>query len=144
MKEFIIKPGFYEPKKAGKKQPGLDLTRAITDYLVQKGLATSEDCCAVQFGGGYTKFIPITGDTLTTKVGDNLIAPAGTLATLTVKLPASPVDGEIVTITFTKIITALTMDGNGNTLVGTAITAAAVGTRIEYKFYTGIGWVRVM
>jgi hypothetical protein len=52
--------------------------------------------------------------------------PAGTLATGTVTMPASPVDGMVITIESTQQITALTIQGNtGQSLVGGAITMRA-------------------
>lgn len=45
-KRFVIKMGSFEPKRGGKKQPGLDLSRTIEDTLVDDGLATrTSDCC---------------------------------------------------------------------------------------------------
>lgn len=47
-KRFVIKMGSYEPKRGGKKQPGLDLSRTIEDTLVDDELATrSDNCCYI-------------------------------------------------------------------------------------------------
>lgn len=43
--EFIIKPGFFEKKRFGAKQPGLDVTRTIFDVLKNQSLVTTSDCC---------------------------------------------------------------------------------------------------
>lgn len=61
---------------------------------------------------------PLTGATVTVRsnVFYSQIAPAGPLATLTVNMPASPTDGQFMTITITEVITALTHSGNGNTI----------------------------
>ena len=59
---------------------------------------------------------------------------SGTLADLTVTLPASPIDGDVVTLTFDDIVTALTISGGAKTVRGTAVTAAAVGTVLEYVY----------
>ena len=45
MKKFVIKPGFFEQKRTGKSQPGLDLLRVTLDTLVDRSLAITEDCC---------------------------------------------------------------------------------------------------
>lgn len=87
---------------------------------------------------GYTAmpasyFTPVTGGTVTTVQTANIIEPAGTLATLTVNLPSTPVDGQICTYTFTQVITALTF-GNG-TFVNTA-TAATAGQVIKWIYNT--------
>lgn len=67
------------------------------------------------------------------------VTPAtGTVASHTIKLPPSPVNGQRVTISnasATNTITALTINGNGNTIVG-SITALNVGTVASYQFIT--------
>ena len=50
-----------------------------------------------------------------------VINPAGTLATGTITMPASPADGMTITVESTQQVTALTMSGNGGTVVGPAI-----------------------
>jgi len=50
-----------------------------------------------------------------------IIDPAGTLATGTITMPASPADGMTITISSDQQITALTMSGNGGTIVGPAV-----------------------
>lgn len=42
---WIIKPGFFEKKQSGKRQPGLDLSRSIGDWLRSINVLTSTDCC---------------------------------------------------------------------------------------------------
>jgi len=50
-----------------------------------------------------------------------VINPAGTLATGTVTMPASPVDGMVITVVSTQQVTAVTIAGNtGQSLVGGA------------------------
>ena len=70
--------------------------------------------------------VPTTGGTVT--AGSNtrvmLLNPAGTLATLTVVLPASPVDGQDFIVSTSQILTALTITG---TIVGTLTTLALGG-----------------
>jgi hypothetical protein len=144
--QWIIKNSSIEKKKKGTNQPGLDFTRAVGDVMLTLGLASrGTDCCTYSLNGQYNIFTPLTGTTITLTDGiqDNLINPAGTLAALTINLPASPDNGQVILLTFTKAITTLTIAGNGSTLVGTAPTSAAIGTRLAYKFYTGVGFIRL-
>jgi hypothetical protein len=80
--------------------------------------------------------------TLSSTRADNLINQGSTQATFTFNLPASPVDGQVCMITYNNAITALTIDGNGNTIVGSAVTTAVIGSQRKFKFYTGIGWIK--
>ena len=50
-----------------------------------------------------------------------IIEPAGTLATGTITMPAAPADGMTITVESTQQVTALTMSGNGGTVVGPAV-----------------------
>jgi hypothetical protein len=50
-----------------------------------------------------------------------IIEPAGTLATGTITMPASPADGMTITVESTQQVTALAMSGNGGTIVGPAV-----------------------
>ena len=50
-----------------------------------------------------------------------VINPAGTLATGTITMPAAPSDGMTITVESTQQVTALTMSGNGGTIVGAAV-----------------------
>lgn len=76
---------------------------------------------------GYASVAPATGATLT--ISDTcetlIVRPAGTLAALTINMPANPKDGQRCRISCTQIVTILTMSGNGHTLEG-ALTSFAV------------------
>lgn len=78
---------------------------------------------------------PLTGATIaaTTSTHDvtTVLTPAGTIATLTVTMPASPFNGQRFLLTSTQIVTALTLAGG--TIVG-ATTALAVNTAVEYVY----------
>lgn len=89
--------------------------------------------------------VPLTGTTVT--VGNNIslqtINPAALIAALTVKLPASPVDGDVVRLVFggtvavgSNVITALTLDANtGQSIFGVAPANPVVsGTTYSYQF----------
>lgn len=74
---------------------------------------------------------PLAGTTVQVDDGGNsvwlILTPAGGLATLTVKLPllANAVDKQELLINCTQVVTALTVDANGASVVGapTALTA---------------------
>lgn len=72
-----------------------------------------------------------------------IIEPAGTLATLTINLPAGVPPSKRITVASTQIVTALTFGGNGNTILN-GITAMAVGGASEYIFRAANNsWYRV-
>ena len=82
--------------------------------------------------------------TLSSAIADNLINQGGTQATFTLNLPASPVDGQVCTITYVNNITTLTLDGNGTTVIGSAVTTGVPGSQRKYKYYAAAGaWVKI-
>jgi hypothetical protein len=74
---------------------------------------------------------PTAGQTvaLSTTTSNNIVNPAGTLATLTVTVPTSPVDGQVARILFTQAVTALTMTG-----VTPALSAAVAGSTVTLRY----------
>jgi len=79
----------------------------LADYM-QNNLTLPSNSMTEQFAA------PLTGTTVTVTLGNTwlLLSPAGTIAALTVVLPAG-VDGQEVLVTSTQIITALTVVGIG-------------------------------
>jgi len=78
-------------------------------------------------------YVPSAGQTVTV-TDDGLdrwmkFIPAGTLATLTVTLPAdeSTSDGQQILVTSTEAVTALTVNGNGATVNGAPSSLSADG-----------------
>lgn len=65
-----------------------------------------------------------------------IINPAGTIAVLTVTLPPTPVDGQIAGISFTQIVSALTVNAPGGATVVQAPTSAAVDTNFRFIYQT--------
>ena len=57
-KDVLLKQGTYDKGQLSKKQPGLSLFRVIGDFLVEKGLATTEDCCTYLLNSGDGASIP--------------------------------------------------------------------------------------
>lgn len=92
--------------------------------------------------------VPLTGftETLTGTADLHLIVtPAGTLATGTVNLPASTsaIDKQTVTVSTSQEITALTVGGNGATVVG-GPTTLSIGGYFTMKYDApNATWYRV-
>lgn len=92
-------------------------------------------------GGGMLQYAePSTGNTVVVAAttGKLLLKPSGTLATLTVTLPgaAAAQDGQLVSVSSTQTITALTLNaGSGATVSNTptALTPSATGA-YGYQF----------
>jgi hypothetical protein len=84
----------------------------------------------------YDYETPTTGFTYTF-IGYNVLfmVPAGTLATGTVTMPASPVDGMTVTIASTQQITALTINANtGQSIIGGGAVQLNANTSRQYLY----------
>jgi hypothetical protein len=81
--------------------------------------------------------------TLSSTISDNLINQGSTQFTFTLNLPGSPADGQVCTITYNNAISNLTIGGNGNTILGSPVTTAVIGSQRKFKFYTGVGWMKI-
>jgi hypothetical protein len=79
---------------------------------------------------------PLTGDTITLANKLTILNPAVTLATLTINMPATPVDNQIQIVSTTQIISAITVSGNGNTIIGEP-TALVVGQQFTMIYDLG-------
>ena len=89
---------------------------------------------------------PTTGFSIT--IGNNdcnlILEPAGTLATGTVVMPATPTDKQVVRISSTQVITALTVNANtGQTIKGAVTTLAANGFASWIYRSTNTTWYRI-
>lgn len=94
----------------------------------------------------YSLQVPTTGFTIT--IGDNisglLLNPAGTLATGTVTMPATPIDGQIVRIATSQTITALTISANSGQTIATATTTLALGRGVQFIYQlSGTKWYQL-
>jgi hypothetical protein len=88
---------------------------------------------------------PLTTATITLGSEDTVlyVNPAGTIAALTVKLPpvAGRPNGTLVDMSFSQIVTALTVQDSAAGAV--ASTAGAVGVAHQYRYVNAtLGWVR--
>jgi hypothetical protein len=82
--------------------------------------------------------------TLSSTIPDNLINQGSTQATFTLNLPASPVDGQICRITYANAISTLTIDGNGETILGSAVTTGVIGSQRAFKYYAAASaWIKL-
>lgn len=94
----------------------------------------------LQIETGANISTPLTGATvvMSTTTSNNIVNPAGTIAALTVTMPAAPVDGQVCRILFTQVVTALTLTG-----CTPAVTAAAAGQTMTFRRNTaGTTWFR--
>lgn len=88
---------------------------------------------------------PATGETVT--VDDNteclVLGHTGTIAALTLNMPANPYDGQPVEVAFNAAITALTMAATGKTLKG-ALTAGTANGFAKWRYSKAdTTWYRV-
>lgn len=86
----------------------------------------------------YSKQTPTTGFSITVgnAVNKLILTPAGTLATGTVTLPASPQDGQSVKIVSTQIVTSMTVSANAGQTITAPISASALAanTPVEWTY----------
>lgn len=79
---------------------------------------------------------PSTGNTVTVISNSNvrlIIDPAGALLALTIALPGSPSNNDVVTFGSSQAVTTLTI--SGGTIVG-ALTSLAIGSCATYVYYS--------
>lgn len=71
--------------------------------------------------------------------------PAGTIAAMTIVFPA-PAESrlfQIIRLTSHQIVTTLTVTASGNTILGSAVTALAVDTPVQWQKIAASTWVRI-
>lgn len=90
----------------------------------------------IPFGNLYDYQTPATGFsyTIPNTVTHSILNPAGTLATGTITMPASPVDGQINTVATSQTITALTVNPNTGQSIMNAPTTLSAGTGFQYIY----------
>lgn len=105
---------------------GISGTTTLTHYVV--GWSPSQS-------RGTQRSVPTSGGTVTStsNVGHltSVIEPAGTLATLTIVLPANPVDGQKVTYATTQTLTAVTWSGG---TLGISKSGFSAGERVTFTY----------
>jgi len=125
----------------------------VSGLTANRALESPNASGTVALAQTVTQTTPLTGNTIS--VGNyvdqsHFITPAGTLAALTITLPAAANSrlGQVVKVWITQAITALTVNvSGGGTILGTAFAASAytLGTPLTYECVstTGLGiWTR--
>jgi hypothetical protein len=84
----------------------------------------------------YQYTAPLTGASVTiaNNIGSLVIDPAGTIAALTVVMPAAPVDGQWLNIASSNTVTALTLTPGAGQTIAQAPTAITVSTTAPYGY----------
>ncbi len=144
---------------------GVNITNAINftgaaaptgNILINLTLGTIGTAITAKTGTGYGMFLlngnpfysvqaPTSGNTITIDSATPvlLLNPAGTLSTLTVNMPANPMDGMIARIGSDQGVTVLTVGGNGNTIKNAPTTLAAGGGLAWQYNKSGTTWFRI-
>jgi len=94
-------------------------------------------------------YVPTTGQTITPPYADGTrpafvcLTPAGTLAALTVRLPAAGTNAEkLVTISTTQTLTSFTVTAVSGSIITPSLTTLAAGGFVSFKS-DGTNWRRV-
>lgn len=90
---------------------------------------------------GYSLQVPVNAFSITIANGIRrlILNPAGVLATGTITMPANPTDGQIVSISSTQTITALTLSPNASQTISNAATTLTSGPlgAVQYIYVIG-------
>lgn len=96
--------------------------------------------------GAIQTATPLTGTSITISNATSklILKHTATIATLTITLPAAPVNGQIVTIATRSTVTTLTLSANaGQTLYGGPTTITAT-TPVSFIYETAaLSWYRI-
>lgn len=89
----------------------------------------------------YSLQVPLTGFSITAPNWANVVelAPAGTLATGTLTMPAAPIDGQMLTVVSTQIVTALTHSANTAQTLNNALTTLPANVAVTWQFNASKG-----
>jgi len=105
---------------------------AVWDSTKIVTYATTDQLSNIPLRYKHLIFIPTTGQTVNLVNNQyNIINPAGTIATLTVNLPSSPVDNDVVYIKYTQAVATVTY-GNGTVVDG--IISPTAGTLVVLTY----------
>lgn len=92
----------------------------------------------------YSLQTPTTGFSITIGAGVKtlLLEPAGTLASGTITMPASPIDGQEIRVSSTQSISALTLSGNSGQTISNPPTTLLAGQGFGYIYnLANTNWV---
>jgi hypothetical protein len=121
------------------------LTTAVNNGTIKAQEYVDPQAASIYAGQKVQYATPLTGETHTVDDDADVVVmqPAGTIAALTLNMPASPFDGQEVAFASTQVITALTMSGNGKTLLG-ALTAGSANGFAKWRYRAATTtWYRV-
>lgn len=112
----------------------------LQSFFTDLTAATNGAAGGLQVEPGANVSTPTTGQTvvMSSTTSNNIVNPAGTIAALTVTMPANPVDGQVCRILFTQTVTTLTLTG-----CTPAITTVSAGTTLTFRRSTASStWFR--
>lgn len=114
----------------GVRTISLPSATSAVNYILTDTSGTGDFIPKVNYMIGATTFTPVTGDSISITTSQNDLNPAGTIAVLTVILPASPYSGQILEFSATQVITSLlwSIRLSGGTTTGLPSTLAQYGT----------------
>lgn len=98
-------------------------------------LPDSSAAIAVDTGRSQVKVVPVTTATVTVPADCStyIVAPAGTIAALTLNLAATPTIRRVKLI-FTQVVTSLTMSAGGSNTGTGLLTSASANSYAEYEY----------
>jgi len=119
-----------------------------TGLAISGGLLTATASAPTQIlAESYNRITSTSSpQTFSSTISDNIVDQGGTQASFTFDFPASPVDGQVLTVTWNNAISVVTLNGNGNTIVGTAVTTAVAGSQRKFKYCgtcTTPAWIKI-
>ena len=100
----------------------------------------------LKLGAVYSYQTPVTGFSIQIANGVTslLLKPAATLATGTITLPTTPIDGQWLTLSSTQTITALTLTAPAGQTVFGSISTLAANAPMKWQYVASIAtWFRV-
>lgn len=121
---------------AGIRSISLPNVTSALNYVLTDTSGTGDFVPRVNPVFGQTTYTPVASDSITITTSQNDINPAGTLAALTIILPANPVSGFIYEFSTTQVLTSLlwSVRLSGGTTTGLPSALAQYGTvKIKYN-----------
>lgn len=95
---------------------------------------------------GYDRVVATNGGshTVANHASSLILNPAGTIASFTATMPASPYDGQVLVISTSQTVTALTLSGNTGQTVNGALTTLTASAPAQYQYIaTDTAWYRI-
>jgi hypothetical protein len=128
-------------------QVGTLTTANVSGNLTAGNIVVSglfDMCGAVQETGIQYITAANAGSTnLYSNVSLAIVNPAGTIASYTLIMPATPVNGQVIRLVFGNTITSLTHTAGSNTIKGALTTAANTAGGTWYYYTAATTWFRV-